>query len=176
MGLWVSVVLPRGRVSTACCPRRIADSVWRIDNSATTPAACQHPGPRSPLSLCLEVGSALRADLAAFRGLRPRVGAPASWRIPIPHPLTAIPLCDAARTARSAVPTSFHVCTFAQELRSVLHFCTFLPPLPPCPPCQRVPSRASLALHFIPRTFTSLAFFHATLGRLVFTPSCTTVA
>ena len=59
-----------------------------------------------------------------------------------------------------------HLSTFAQELRSDLHLCTV-----------SLPSSALYSvLHFIPRTFTSRAFFHATLGRLVFTPSFTIVA
>jgi len=43
-----------GRGSTACCPRRIAVSGWRLDDAKKRPANC------------IEVGLALRANLVAM--------------------------------------------------------------------------------------------------------------
>ena len=70
-----AALVASGRVGTACCHRRIAVSVWRLDNSETTLAACNYPGHRSPFFTLYRVGLALRANLAAStasRGLRSR--------------------------------------------------------------------------------------------------------
>ena len=80
------------------------------------------PGPSFTLH---RVGLALRANLAASRELCSRVGT--RLRLVLHH----------RRARRSHAPTFHHFSTFAQELRSNLHFCTSLPLLLSVPSALR---------------------------------------
>ena len=144
-----------GRVGTACQPRRIAVSVWRIGNgsasgrgaTASRPFANRHTNlQRLPL-----VGLALRANLAASRELRSRSALRTPYSV-IWFNLSTFPQAEgrfpplhgylaALRPLSSALCplfrySLFHLCTGAPLRFAPLHSSvpsrpSAAPPLPP---------------------------------------------
>ena len=144
----------------------------------------------TPYSVICPLAASGRAHLSTF--------AQAVGRFAPSHGLRIFP-SSALRTLSSAFtfpllhrpPADFHLCTVSATPQPPTLPPTLSPTLPPTPPPTLPPtlpptqrsipdsfldSSLDPALHFTARKRVEAAFFHATLGRLVFTPSFTIVA